>query len=339
MVLITIGIAIFIGCSKNDHNTPIKVETIRITTPKVTIIEDDEQQLEWIISPSNAANKTVTWTSSNKEIATVDANGRVTAKSAGTTTITATTKDGNKKAICEITVIPPYIEFTTTIDVGKELELSLDKVDQGKNIFVDLNMNGVKDVGEELKNSSFQISKQTIRIYGKVTSMSFYGQHLTNLVVSNNKNLVKLDCSYNQLTSLDVSNNTKLTKLNCRFNSLTNLNISNSTELTFLDCCYNKLDSLDVSKHTKLTFLSCWTNQLTHLDVSHNTKLKELYCFQNQLSSLDISNNNDLIMLCCELPCIKASQTLIDKAKNGKLEVTDEWNGEYNAQALNLECP
>ena len=49
------------------------------------------------ISPSDATTKDVTWTSGNPEIAKVDANGKITAVSSGTATITVTTKNGEKE--------------------------------------------------------------------------------------------------------------------------------------------------------------------------------------------------------------------------------------------------
>ena len=57
------------------------------------------------IQPVDAANKGVTWTSSSTSTATVDSYGKVTAKDAGTCTITAMTKDGNFKAVCTVTVV------------------------------------------------------------------------------------------------------------------------------------------------------------------------------------------------------------------------------------------
>lgn len=58
------------------------------------------------VQPDNATNKSVSWTSSNINVATVDASGKVTAHAVGTAAITATTNDGGKRAVCDITVKP-----------------------------------------------------------------------------------------------------------------------------------------------------------------------------------------------------------------------------------------
>lgn len=62
-------------------------------------------KLKAAVSPSNANNKKLTWTSSNKRVATVTSSGKVKAVAAGTAVITAKAKDGSgKKAVCKITV-------------------------------------------------------------------------------------------------------------------------------------------------------------------------------------------------------------------------------------------
>ena len=61
------------------------------------------KKLEAAITPEDATTKTITWTSSNTDVATVTAEGIVTAKGAGTSVITAKTYNG-KTAKCTITV-------------------------------------------------------------------------------------------------------------------------------------------------------------------------------------------------------------------------------------------
>ncbi|MBM6881429.1 Ig-like domain-containing protein, partial [[Clostridium] spiroforme] len=60
-------------------------------------------------------DKTVTWTTGNKNVATVDQTGKVTAVDAGTTTITATASNG-KTAICKVSVLSPI----TSVSLNKK---------------------------------------------------------------------------------------------------------------------------------------------------------------------------------------------------------------------------
>lgn len=70
----------------------------------LTLIEGGTAQLTATVEPSDATNKKVTWSSSAPGVATVDANGNVTAMDAGAAVITVTTEDGNKTATCTVTV-------------------------------------------------------------------------------------------------------------------------------------------------------------------------------------------------------------------------------------------
>ncbi|MEE1155510.1 MAG: Ig-like domain-containing protein [Acutalibacteraceae bacterium] len=91
----------------------------------LTLSKGTTTALNTVIAPANATNKTLTYTSSNPNVATVNNNGVVTAISQGVCTISATSNDGsNKKAVCTITVNNPVTNVTLnthsiTWNVGK----------------------------------------------------------------------------------------------------------------------------------------------------------------------------------------------------------------------------
>ena len=84
----------------------LPVESVTLDKTAATIEVEEALQLKATVLPMEAANKNVVWTSSNTAVATVSAEGVVTGLTVGTTTITATTEDGNKTATCAITVEP-----------------------------------------------------------------------------------------------------------------------------------------------------------------------------------------------------------------------------------------
>lgn len=87
-------------------NPPVAVTGVEVCPTSLTMSVGDIEYLCASITPSNATNQTVTWCSSDENIATVGLyTGKVTAKKAGTTTITATTADGGFQARCIVTVI------------------------------------------------------------------------------------------------------------------------------------------------------------------------------------------------------------------------------------------
>lgn len=80
---------------------PVGVTAVVLSRSAATLKVGGSVSITATVSPSNAADKTVTWTSSNDAVATV-ANGVVTAKAVGTANITATA--GGKSAACVVTV-------------------------------------------------------------------------------------------------------------------------------------------------------------------------------------------------------------------------------------------
>ena len=83
----------------------VPVEGVTLNIQNVTLKIGESTTLEASITPDNATNKNVTWSSEDSDIASVDKDGEVTAKGEGKTTITVTTADGQKTATCEVTVI------------------------------------------------------------------------------------------------------------------------------------------------------------------------------------------------------------------------------------------
>ena len=107
----------------------ISVTGVTINKSTLSLVEGNSETLSATISPENATNKTVSWTSSNTAVATVS-NGKVTAKSAGTAVITATTTDGGYTASCTVTVTekaPTVISVT-----GVTLNKSAVSLEEGK---------------------------------------------------------------------------------------------------------------------------------------------------------------------------------------------------------------
>ncbi len=83
------------------------VKVTGITLGKTTLAltkSTTSGQLTATVLPADATNKKVAWSSSNLSVASVDATGKVTAKSNGTAVITATTEDGSYSATCKVTV-------------------------------------------------------------------------------------------------------------------------------------------------------------------------------------------------------------------------------------------
>ena len=83
----------------------IPVSQITLNKAEASISVGNSEKLTATVTPENAANKALTWASSDEDVATVAPDGTVTAVKAGAATITATAADGSgKSAVCKVTV-------------------------------------------------------------------------------------------------------------------------------------------------------------------------------------------------------------------------------------------
>lgn len=104
--------------SEVSDTEKIAVEKIELDQDELAILPTDEIILVATITPDDATNKKIKWKSSDESVAVVDSEGKVSAKSIGSTTITATTEDGEFTASCRVVV---------SEDVVKVRELNLSK--------------------------------------------------------------------------------------------------------------------------------------------------------------------------------------------------------------------
>lgn len=91
------------------------VESVSLNTTEININKGNTYTLTATVLPTNASDKSVAWTSGDPSIATVDESGKVTAVNGGSTTITVTTKDGGKHAICEVIVNNDYVDLGLSV--------------------------------------------------------------------------------------------------------------------------------------------------------------------------------------------------------------------------------
>jgi hypothetical protein len=101
LLVVAIIATVAVACSKNEP-APVVATGITINPPTLALVVNETKMLTATVIPANAADKTVTWSSSAPEVAGVR-DGLVTALTAGSATITAATA-GGKTANCEVTV-------------------------------------------------------------------------------------------------------------------------------------------------------------------------------------------------------------------------------------------
>lgn len=99
--------------------TVIAVTGVKLDQTTLTLNAGKSAQLTATVSPSNATNKNVTWSSNNSNVSV--SGGKVTAKTAGSAIVTVTTADGGYTAQCNVTV-----NASTEVDHTELESLSVD---------------------------------------------------------------------------------------------------------------------------------------------------------------------------------------------------------------------
>lgn len=101
----------------------VPVESISLDKTSITLVEEQSTVITATVKPDDASDKTVTWSSNNPNVATVDQTGVVTAVGVGNAIITA--RIGDKAATCQVVVTqktPPGIDDPEGFEDGGEQE-------------------------------------------------------------------------------------------------------------------------------------------------------------------------------------------------------------------------
>ncbi len=165
-----------------------QVVSVRFPAAQYALQTTEAGKIEYVVTPADAYDSTLSWESSDEDVVTVDQNGTIKALRKGTATITATTVSG-KQASCEVTVtIKPSLSLNRTIVsayVGETSQLT------------------AKVVGESTKvtfkssDSSIASVDQNGKITTKAIGSAVISASANGLTVTCNVNVLHVDLDLN----------------------------------------------------------------------------------------------------------------------------------------------
>ena len=162
---------------------PIPVSKITLNKTSATMTKGGTLTLKATISPSNATNKTLKWSSSDSKIVKVSSSGKVTAIKNGTATITCKSADG-KKVTCKITVKDIAV---TSIKLDKTNVLA----NKGVVFVIKATVSPSNATNKTVKWSTSDKSVATVDSKGKVTVVG-YGE--CEIIAKSHDGKVKATC-------------------------------------------------------------------------------------------------------------------------------------------------
>ena len=154
------------GVSATCHVTVINrpVESVSLGESTLSLISGDTYTIPVTIYPQDATNSSVTWSSSNTTIASVDAYGKITAGIPGSAVITVKTVDGGFFDTCDVTVLPRKVESVSLNKTVLEI-----KEFASETLIATVNPSGATD--SSVSWSSSDPSVATVSSSGKVTAV------------------------------------------------------------------------------------------------------------------------------------------------------------------------
>jgi len=165
----------------------INVTGINLNEENISMNVGDSDILTATITPDNATNQNVTWSSSDESIVTANSEGEIEGISSGDATITATTKDGNKKATCEITVVAVEDDTPIVNVESVSLDRKIISMKVGENEILTATINPNDATNKNLIWNSSNESVLTVDQSGRIVAVSSGSSDITVTSIDGNK--------------------------------------------------------------------------------------------------------------------------------------------------------
>lgn len=121
--------------------------------------------------------------------------------------------------------------------------------------------------------------------------------NITNLDLSLNTLLTRVNCPSNGITTININGLTNLDEIILFDNNITSVDLSTNLALTKFNGGQNPYTTLDFSDNPNITFIGSPFGSLTSIDLAGLTNIEEVYINDNQITSIDVSGNSSLFWL------------------------------------------
>ena len=203
---------------------PTPVSNITLNCTSLTMRVGNERRLTATIQPETATDKSVTWASSNPEIATVDGEGNVIALLEGQTSITCTAKDGSGiSASCIVNVVDTDVETviitaegSTTIKVSETVQLTATVMPE-------------TSTNKSISWSSGNEKVATVDAEGLVTAMSEGVTVITATTSNGLSDSITITVVETQVTSITLNETSIILQANDTYNLIPTINPQTAT--------------------------------------------------------------------------------------------------------------
>jgi uncharacterized protein YjdB len=254
-----------------DPPAPIvSVTGVSLDTNTLTLRVGESYTLIAAVLPENAANKEVTWSSSDASVAAVDANGTVTAISSGTAAITVTSVDGNYTAKCDVTVETPEPQIISVTGVSLDIGALTLKVGETRTLIAAVLPENATNKAVTWSSSDTSIA--AVDANGTVTAMSSGTAAIT---------VTTVDGEYRAACNVTVTSSIHYVALG---DSLATGTTSRGTTTSYVHGFFNNIRTLYPYATVTMSNLSNDGDKSSHL----LSKLRNNATFRTEVSKADI---------------------------------------------------